>query len=126
MTSKSEKPSDLEMQVLCILWDQGARTARDVLGLLPDGKQRAYTTVLSVMQVMEKKGLLAHGRKGNANIYHANVARDDVLGGFMKRMVKNLFGGSPTAAMQMLLEEGEVSPEEIQQMRKVLSEQVGE
>ncbi len=123
MTSKIEKPSDLEMQFLCVLWDQGPRTAREMLGLLPDGKERAYTTVLTVLQVMEKKGLLSHSRKGNANVYHPKVTRGDVLGSFMKRMVNNLFGGSPTAAMQMLLEEGEMSPEDFQKMRQVLDDQ---
>ncbi|MCF7956958.1 MAG: BlaI/MecI/CopY family transcriptional regulator [Phycisphaerae bacterium] len=111
------------MQFLCVLWGRGPCTAREMLGLLPDGKERAYTTVLSVLQVMEKKGLLGHSRKGNANVYYPNVARGDVLGSFMKRMVTNLFGGSPTAAMQLLLEEGEMSPEDFQRMRQVLDDQ---
>ena len=55
---KSVKPSDLEMQVLSVLWERGPSTAREVLEAMPDGKKRAYTSVLSVMQVMEKKGLL--------------------------------------------------------------------
>ena len=54
---KTSKPSDLEMQILSVLWDRGASTAREVLKAMPDGKQRAYTSILSVMQVMEKKAL---------------------------------------------------------------------
>ena len=52
-----QRPSDLELQVLAVLWRRGPSTAREVMEALPDGKHRAYTTVLSVMQVMEKKEL---------------------------------------------------------------------
>ncbi|MBP8909980.1 MAG: BlaI/MecI/CopY family transcriptional regulator [Phycisphaerae bacterium] len=48
------KPSDLEMLVLSVLWERGPSTAGDVLEAMPDGKKRAYTSILSVMQVMER------------------------------------------------------------------------
>ncbi|MHC4355823.1 MAG: BlaI/MecI/CopY family transcriptional regulator, partial [Planctomycetota bacterium] len=43
---QSVKPSDLEMQILSVLWENGASTAREVLEAMPDGKQRAYTSIL--------------------------------------------------------------------------------
>ena len=52
------KPSDLEMQILSVLWENGPLTVREVLKMMPDKKERAYTSVLSVMQVME----IAKGR----------------------------------------------------------------
>ena len=55
---KITKPSDLELQILSFLWEKGPSTAREVLEAIPDGKKRAYTSILSVMQVMEKKGFL--------------------------------------------------------------------
>ena len=51
----SRQPSELELQVLNVLWEKTKGTVREVMEALPDGKQRAYTTVLSVMQLMEKK-----------------------------------------------------------------------
>ncbi len=56
MLMKNREPSRLEMQVLSVLWQRGASSVREVLAVMPDGKARAYTTILSVMQVMEKKG----------------------------------------------------------------------
>ncbi|MCA9092782.1 MAG: BlaI/MecI/CopY family transcriptional regulator, partial [Planctomycetaceae bacterium] len=55
---RGKKPSDLELQILHVLWQAGPSTVRDVLEKLPDQKKRAYTSVLSVMQVMQKKGFL--------------------------------------------------------------------
>ena len=52
---KNPQPSNLEMQILSVLWEHGPSTVRDILGKIPDGKKRAYTTVLTMMQIMEKK-----------------------------------------------------------------------
>jgi predicted transcriptional regulator len=117
---KKSQPSNLEMQVLSILWAKGPMGARQVLEELPDKKERAYTTVLSVMQVMEKKGLLRHETEGNRHIYSPTVKKSEVLGSFLKGLVSNLFGGSAANAMQHLLQTTPVSGEEIQEMQAVL------
>lgn len=108
------------MQVLSVLWAQGPLGARQVLEALPDKKERAYTTVLSVMQVMEKKGLLRHETEGNRHIYAPRVKKSEVLGSFLKGLVSNIFGGSAASAMQHLLQTSPVSEEEIQEMRALL------
>lgn len=120
---KNIRPSELELQVLAVLWRQGPATAREVLEALPDGKRRAYTTVLSVLQVMEKKGLLSHSTRGAANVYKPKVNRRQVLGPLLRSLVRNVFGGSPSEAMMHLLQETEVSADEMAEMRKMLGEQ---
>jgi predicted transcriptional regulator len=117
---KSAQPSNLEMQVLSLLWEHGPLTARAVLDLMPDGKQRAYTTILSVLQVMEKKGLVRHEEEGNRHIYAPKVKRQNVLKPLLSGLVKTIFGGRPTAAMQQLLEASEVSAQDLAEMRKLL------
>ncbi len=119
---KKTQPSNLEMQVLSVLWDQGPATARQVLEALPDKKERAYTTVLSVMQVMEKKGLLRHTTEGNRHIYAPTVKKREVLGSFLRSMVSNLFGGSAAHAMQHLLETNKVTHDELAEMRALLDD----
>lgn len=119
---KTPRPSELELQVLAVLWEKGPSTAREVLEVLPDGKKRAYTTVLSVMQVMEKKGLLSHDMRGAANVYTPQVNRRQVLGPLLRSLVRNVFGGSTPEAMMHLIQENEVGPEELAEMRKILEE----
>ena len=63
MKNAKHQPAEFELQVLGVLWEHGPSTVREVLERLPDGKPRAYTSVLSVMQVMQKKGLLAAKRQ---------------------------------------------------------------
>jgi len=116
------KPSDLEMQILSVLWDMGPCTARDVLEAMPDGKKRAYTSVLSVMQVMEKKGLLTHSHKGNSYIYKACKSKEAILRPFMKQLVNHVFGGSRMNLVQSLLGNAKLSDEELAGLEKLLDD----
>ena len=117
---KSVKPSDLEMQVLSVLWQRGPSAAREVLEAMPDGKKRAYTSVLSVMQVMEKKNLLTHTSRGNTHVYSPAVDRAKVIKPFLSRLVNEVFAGRPAAMMQALITQTPVSDEELNEIRNLL------
>jgi predicted transcriptional regulator len=120
---KFKEPSRLELQVLSVLWERGPATVRDVQEALPDGKTRAYTTVLTVLQVMEKKGLLTHVSQGNTHVYQPTTTRRQTLGPVLKSLVRQVFGGSPASAMQHLLAESEVSPEELAKLKQLIADQ---
>ena len=115
------RPTDLELQVLSVLWDRGARTVREVMRELPDGKRRAYTTVLTILQVMEKKGLVGHTHKGLTYVYHPEVKRDEVVAPVMRTLLKNVFGGDPSAIVQSLLDCGDVDADQLQEIRHVIN-----
>ena len=117
---KRPRPSDLELQVLSVLWGRGPSTVREVLAVMPDGKERAYTTILSVMQVMEKKGLLKHTRDGLTHVYQPKVKRASVLKPLMTDMLRNVFGGSPASALQFLLEGQCVGEKELVEIRRLI------
>ena len=115
------RPTDLEMQVLSVLWDRGDSTVREVMRELPDGKRRAYTTVLTILQVMEKKGLVGHTRKGLTYVYHPEVDRDQVVAPVMRTLLKNVFGGDPSAIVQSLLDCGDVDADQVKAIRRVIN-----
>jgi predicted transcriptional regulator len=117
-----EQPSDLELQVLGVLWNRGPSTVHDVLGNLPDGKERAYTTVLSVLQTMERKRLVKHEQQGRRYVYEPAIRRMQVLGPLMRNLVRNVFGGSATAAVQHLIRGAEVSDDELEEVEKLVQE----
>lgn len=117
---KTAKPSDLEMQILSVLWNRGASTVREVLKAMPDGKKRAYTSILSVMQVMEKKGLLRHTTRGAAHVYNPAVNRKKIIQPFMRKVLNEIFAGRPSAMMQALLTETSISDNEMAEIQKLL------
>lgn len=120
MLVKKTKPSDLETKILSRLWDDGPQTAREVLESLPDGKERAYTTVLSVLQVMEKKGFVGRKREGLTDRWHAVVKRDEVMGPVLQRMVAQIFSGRPSAVLQQLLQQTDVDRDELKSIKKLI------
>ena len=121
MPSNPTQPSDAEMQVLSVLWNQGPATARQVLEAMPDGKPRSYTTVLSIMQVMEKKGLLKRGgMAGRAIVYKPAITAKRVAKPAFKDLLGRVFGGRPAAVVQHLLESEDVSAQELDDIQAML------
>jgi len=74
------------------------------------------------MQVMEKKGLLKHTRRGVTHVYRPAMEKHKILRPFVRKVVTEVFGGRPTAVMQALLDDGQLSDEELAEMRKLLDE----
>lgn len=88
------QPSPLELQVLSVLWAEGPATVREVLEKLPDGRVRAYTTALSVLQTMERKGFVSRKTSSKAHVYKANKTEKQILSPLVKELVNNVFGGN--------------------------------
>lgn len=116
------QPSDLELQILGVLWAAGPSSVRDVLASMPDGKARAYTTILSCLQVMEKKGLVAHRREGQGYVYRPVVEKQRVLGTVVGQLLRNVFGGRPSMALEYLISEGDCTPDEIERLRRLIDQ----
>ena len=125
MNTEKNTPSDLELQILSVLWKRGPSTVHEVLDAMPDGKKRAYTTILSVMQVMEKKKFLKHKRDKLTHIYQPKVERQEILAPLMKGLIQKVFGGRPSSVLQCLLKENEIDKTEISEIQKLLKDHKG-
>lgn len=119
---EAARPSELEMQVLGVLWEGGPATVRQISERLPDGKPRAYTTVLTVMQGMQRKGLVSPTRDGQTHVFHPTVERGQIARPVLKTLMQNLFGGDPSRAVQALLDSTDVSDTELKQIRRVIND----
>ena len=112
-------PSSLELQALAVLWQLGPATVREVREDLPDGRERAYTTVLTVLQNLQRKGLvrLARGsrhlpRATRAHLYMAARSRREILRPFLRELITNVFLGSPAGLIEHVLTEVGLTPAE--------------
>jgi predicted transcriptional regulator len=118
---KQIEPSELELQVLGVLWEQGPCTARQVLDSLKDGKPRAYTTILTVMQNMHRKALISRvSGEGLAHVYTYEVTRKQVFKPFFSKLVTKAFGGNPAAVLQQLLELNTINTDDLLQMKQMI------
>jgi predicted transcriptional regulator len=105
-------PSNLELQALSVLWHDGPSTVAVVNDTLPDQKDRAYTTVLSVMQSLERKHLVKRTRVGRAHVYEAAYSQEVIVQRATQDFLTNAFGGRLGEALLAILSTGTLTPEE--------------
>ena len=110
--AKPSHPSNLELQALSVLWHDGPSTVNAVHGSLPDGRERAYTTVLSVMQSLERKKLVKRIRTGRAHTYEPAYSQEVIVRRATDDFITNAFGGRLGEAVLATLSAGSLTPEE--------------
>jgi len=117
------QPSELELQILGVLWGNGPSNVREIQEKLTDGKQRCYTAVLSVVQTMQRKKLVSakQVRGERAYRYTAKRTRESILGPLLGGLVTRVFGGDPAAAVQQLLDASDLQPDTIDRLRGIIA-----
>ncbi len=116
--------TDRELDIMGVLWDRGPATVAEVREALED--ELAYTTVLTVLRVLEEKGHVRHEEEGRAHRYHPLVERQAAGKSGLQRLTRKLFKGSPELLLTHLVSDRKLSEEEIRRMRTLLDERLKE
>jgi predicted transcriptional regulator len=116
--------SGREVDVMNVLWERGSATVSEVLDHLQD--ELAYTTVLTILQRLEDKGHVRHESEGKAHRYLPLVERGKVQDSAIQRMTRNLFQNSPRLLMTRLLGRGELTQEQLRELRALVDERLKE
>ena len=116
------QPTDRELEALKVLWQQGEATVRDVCDAMNhNGQDLAYTTVLSLLQVMEQKGLVGHRRQGKAYVYLPRIERDTTLGQMAAGFLERVFDGSLDEYLVHALGSRKIKQSELEQLEAMLA-----
>ncbi len=118
---RHKNPTPAELEVLQIIWEQEPCTVREVMNLLKPKRARAYTSVMSLMNVMAEKGLLNQKPKGRAFIYSAKVSRDKTQSSMLSDLLNRAFDGSANALVAHLLQQAEPNSEELDEIHKTIT-----
>ena len=120
---KQPHPTPGELEVLQILWETGPATVRDVLDVLEAaGRGRAYTSVMSLLNVMAEKGLVTRTPKGRAFLYAPAMKKDAALGRMVRDLWRRAFEGSASTLVTRLLDETNPSDDELKAIREAIRE----
>lgn len=119
---KHEHPTPGELEVLKILWDEGACTVREVMEILNRDRQRAYTSVMSLLNVMTDKRLVRRKPQGRAFVYLPRVARDKTLGRMVGDLLGRVFEGSSSALVAQLLDQSNPTHDELDKIRHAIDQ----
>ena len=119
---RTDHPTPGELDVLNILWDRGPCTAREVWTVLHEQRERHYTSVNSLLNTMVDKGLLKCHSGTRAFVYEAAIAREKTQGELVKDLVGRAFEGSPSGLVLQVLDQCDPSPEEMDQIAKMIQQ----
>jgi len=116
----SPRPTDGELAILRVLWEQGPSTVRQVHEKL--GRDTAYTTVLKLLQIMTEKGLVRRDESSRTHVYAAAETAQKTQRQLLKDLLDKAFGGSSANLVLQVLATKRASPAELAQIRKLLDE----
>lgn len=104
MAREKELPPPLEMGCLNALWKLGEGNVEEVRAIVSGGKPLAYTTVLTLLERLAKRGAVARRKEGRGFRYHATAVRDKLRGIALQNLLDTHFDSDPAALLQFLTE----------------------
>lgn len=122
----SRHPTELELEILKISWRQGPATVRQVRDQLNKLRPLAYTSVMTVMNIMVKKGYLQRSKQGVSYVYRARISRQASARRMLSDLVDRVFDGSASAVMLNLLETADIDQSDLQELHKLISRKAQE
>jgi BlaI family penicillinase repressor len=109
-----------ELQIMKVVWERGAATVREVCSAMSQEKLTAYTTVLTLMGILEEKGALVHTRSGRAYIYRPLLSRQRATQNQVHDVLTRFFDGNPEKLIESVLENEVKAPEQLGTVRNLL------
>ena len=115
------KPTEAELAILQVLWNRGASTVREVYEELRVQRETGYTTILKLMQIMARKGLVRRDESRKTHIYEATLGENRTQRQLVRDLLDRAFSGSAEQLVMRAIETKRVSREEMDRIRKLLN-----
>lgn len=120
-TSSPEKLlTEVELELMGILWKLGEASVNDVLAALPKGRELAYTSVSTMLRILEAKGIVESRKEGRGHVYFARLAKPVYEATSVQHLVVKVFDGAPASLVRRLIETDGMSNEDLEAIRALL------
>lgn len=108
-----------EENIMRILWELGEGVVHDIIEKLPEPKP-PYTTVSSIVRLLEKKGFIDHKAYGKTYVYYPAITREQYARRSFSDLMKHYFQGSPKNIVSFMMEENTLKPDEIDDLKQLI------
>ena len=125
MRPKSTTLTNQELEIMKVVWDRESATVRHVYETLLKKRKIAYTTVMTMMKVLEQKGHLKKSRRQKAHIYTPAKPRKQMIRTMVRDFVDRVFNGSAEPLLVHLVEDKRLSEEELAGIARLLKNAPG-
>ena len=122
MKKDNYRPTEAELEILQVLWNEGSSSVRTVNEALNAHREVGYTTTLKIMQILVEKGLLIRNTESRTHIYEANVSEEVTQKKLLNRFVDAAFRGSAMKLVMQALGTHKASPEELKDIKALIRE----
>ena len=124
---KSEYPTELELQILKVLWQRSPLAVREVREALAEaGRELAHTSVITTLNVMARKRYLRRSMQGNACLFEPRIGRKEVSQRVLGDMVNRVFDGSVKAVVLGLFDCAELEAADLVELRRLINQKAKE
>jgi len=117
---KSPTLTEVELELMDILWQKGSATVGEIVESLPKDRPLAYSSVLTMMRILEQKGYIEHEKESRAYVYRPIVDRKQAQQSVISYLLKRFFNGSPELLVVNLLEHEEIDSAEIKRLKRLI------
>lgn len=119
---RSNTLTEAELRLMRLLWARGESAVSDLVQALPEDTPLAYTSVLTTIRILEKKGYVSHRQEGRAFLYSTCVAEHEARQSEIRHVLQRFFGNSRERLVLSLLGDAEITPEELERMKKIIGD----
>ena len=119
---RSPALTDAEARVMAILWQKKTATVAEVVAVLKKNRPVSYSTVQTILRILETKAYVAHDKVGRAFIYRPRVDERVARRRALKHLVARLFNGSPGLLVLNVLEDNQIDAQELSQLKKFIED----
>jgi BlaI family transcriptional regulator, penicillinase repressor len=109
-----------ELQIMKVVWERGAATVKEVCDSMSLKKVTAYTTILTLMGILEEKGALVHSRSGRAYVYKPVLSRQQATRNQVRDVLTRFFDGCPEKMIETVIENEIKGPEQLGTVKSLL------
>ena len=125
-TGKKSKPekllTEVELEMMNVLWKRDGGTVNDVIAALPPQRKLAYTSVSTMLRILEQKGVVGSRKEGRGHVYFPKLEKREYETKSLRHLMDSVFDGAPAQLVQRLLEAGSLSEGELEDIKNLLKE----
>jgi predicted transcriptional regulator len=119
--SEDRRLTNVELELMTILWSLGEGNVAQVIAALPAERALAYTSVSTILRILESKGFVAARREGRGHLYKPTLTKNEYEARAVKDVVNRVFQGVPVAMVRQLLENVAMSDDDVRELRKLVA-----
>jgi BlaI family transcriptional regulator, penicillinase repressor len=112
--------TDAEAEVMAVLWRLQAASVGSVVGTLAETRAVTYSTVQTILRILETKGYVSHEKVARAFVYRAVIDERQARRRALRHLVSRLFEGSPSLLVLNVLEDEDIDPLERERLKKLI------